>query len=105
MIVFTLNGDDTMSCSSCKYLDENNKKNGCSGGCKYYCSKIKSYVNGSNNSCKEFQTSYSRTSYICNKIYEEGEEYSDDSISVGGYLFILIILIIILFIFKIFNLA
>lgn len=94
-----------MSCSSCKYLDENNKKNGCSSGCKYYCSKIETYVNGSNNSCNEFEKSYSRNSYICNKIYEEGEIYSDDTTSIEGYLFILIILIIMLVVFKIFNLA
>ena len=84
-----------MTCSGCKYLDNENKKEGQVCGCCYYCTKIKSYVNGSNNSCSEYEKSYGRNSYQCNTIYEEGEKYSNDTTPPSMYLFFLIIFIII----------
>ena len=83
-----------MSCSSCKYLEEDKRNEGAVSGCCYYCSKVNSYVNGSNNSCENYEKSYSRSTYTCNKIYEEGESYYNDSTSNLFYLVILIVLII-----------
>lgn len=83
-----------MSCSSCKYLDGKNKCDGKVSGCKYYCSKVGGYVDGSSNGCDKYEKTYSRTNYECNKIYEEGKHFYNDNTSNGVYLVILIILII-----------
>ena len=92
-----------MSCSSCKYLKTDKNITGCSGGCKYYCEKNKDYVVG--NDCCNNYCSSTRSNYLCNKIYNEGREYNDDSKSPSDYMFILVLLLIVLFILKIFNLA
>lgn len=91
-----------MTCSSCKYLKEKDKSEGSCSGCKYYCSKMNCYVNGSNSSCSNYEEAYYRDNYICNKIYEDGERYSDDNKPMSFYIFIAIILLIILFIYKVF---
>jgi hypothetical protein len=82
-----------MSCSSCKYLKENNKSEGAVSGCCYYCSKIGSYVNGANNECNYFEKSY-RSNYLCNKIFEDGEHYYNDFRTSESYLIILFVLLI-----------
>lgn len=89
-----------MTCSSCKYLKENKKCDGKVCGACYYCSKENSYVNGSSDKCEKYELSYGRSNYICNKIYNDGEIYYDDSIPNSVYLFILIILIILVLIFN-----
>ena len=91
-----------MSCSSCKYLDTSKKNNGAISGCCYYCSKKKCYVNGSNSKCEEFETSYGRSSYECNNIYEQGEQYYDDTTPISAYLVLLVFLIIIAIIVNVF---
>lgn len=83
-----------MSCSSCKYLKESNKKDGAVSGCCYYCSKVNSYVNGSNNSCESYEKTYSRSNYECDKVYEDGKNFYDDSTPISFYLILLVILII-----------
>ena len=90
-----------MSCSSCGYLETSKKKNGGCSGCIYYCSKNKSYVNGSNGSCNNYKSSY-RTNYECNKIYDDGKYYCNDTTPVWFYLVILITLIIFELIFNVF---
>lgn len=75
-----------MSCSSCAYLD---------------VSKKKYFVNGCNNSCNDYKSSY-RTNYECNKIYDDGRIYCDDTTAVWFYLVILIILVILGLIFNMF---
>lgn len=84
-----------MSCSSCKYLKENDKKQGQVCGSCYYCSRKNCYVNGSNNKCNEFEKSYTRSTYLCNEIYENGEKYYDDTTPISFYITLLIILSII----------
>ena len=83
-----------MSCSSCKYLKESNKKDGAVSGCCYYCTKMNCYVNGANNSCESYEKTYSRSNYECDKIYEEGENFYDDATPNCFYLILLAILII-----------
>ena len=92
-----------MTCSSCKYLKENKKCDGKVCGACYYCSKVNNYVNGSNNKCEKYELSYCRSNYICNKIYNEGEMYYDDSTPNSFYLIILIILIIFVLVFNIYG--
>ena len=92
-----------MSCSSCKYLKENDKKNGEVSGCCYYCSKKECYVNGSSNKCEEFETSYGRSSYECNKIFEDGEHYYNDATPLSAYVILLIFMIIIAIIVNVFQ--
>lgn len=88
-----------MSCSSCKYLKENNKKEGCVSGACYFCSKNNCYVNGANNKCSHFQKSY-RSNYICDKIFEDGEIYYDNGKGNGFYLIILIIMLLMCILFN-----
>lgn len=83
-----------MTCSSCKYLNEKNKKKGHISGCKYYCSKIKNYTLGNNSACPKYEKSYCRKNIECDLIYEDGEDFYDDSKSMSFYIFILICLII-----------
>ena len=90
-----------MSCSSCAYLDASKNKNGGYTGCIYYCKKIKQFVNGSNSSCNNYKSSY-RTNYECNKIYNDGESYSDDTTPISFYLVILIGLVILGLILNVF---
>lgn len=80
-----------MSCSTCKYLKENNKKDGQVSGSCYYCTVKRNYVNGTS-LCNNYSKSY-RTSYQCNTIYENGEKYYNDTKPNSFYLFILIILL------------
>lgn len=82
-----------MSCSSCKYIKYNDKKEGIVSGACYYCSKVNNYVNGSNNKCESFEKSY-RNSYECNKMFEDGESYYNDDTSIELYLILLFIMII-----------
>ena len=93
-----------MSCSGCKYLKKDDEIDGSCGGCKYYCSKTKTYVCGDNDGCSSYEKDYGRSSYECNRIYEDGESYSDVK-DPGFYFVILILLIIFLLTVKLFNLG
>ena len=46
-----------MTCSSCKYLNENKKLDGKVSGCEYFCNKNKYFVNGQNNACNKYESS------------------------------------------------
>lgn len=91
-----------MTCSSCKYLNENKKLDGKVSGCEYFCNKNKYFVNGQNNACNKYESSFRRTNR-CNEIYNEGKDFYNDIHSVSYYLFILIIVIIISIIARISN--
>lgn len=91
-----------MGCCNCKYLNENDKKEGKVSGCCYFCKKKNCYVAGNSNICDDFSNDYSRKRYISDEIYHNGREYYDDDTSIGFYLFVLFILIIILIISKLF---
>lgn len=83
-----------MTCSSCKYLKEDKKYEGALCGTKYYCEKIKDYVDGSNCCCSAYDKSYSRGNYTCDMIYEEGKRFSDDDKPTSYYIVILILIIL-----------
>jgi len=87
-----------MTCSSCKYLNENKKLDGKVSGCEYFCNKNKHFVNGQNNACNKYGSTNR-----CNEIYNEGKDFHNDIHSVSYYLFILIIVIIIAIIARISN--
>ena len=91
-----------MSCSSCKYLNSDKKRNGAVSGCCYYCSKKKCYVNGSNTKCEEFESNYGRSSYECNKIFEEGECYYNDTTPTSLYIVLLVFMTIMAIIVNVF---
>lgn len=82
-----------MSCSSCKYLNECKKSEGAVSGCSYYCSKINSYINGTN-SCENYEKTYSRSNYECDKIYNDGKNYYNDTTPITFYLVLVAILLI-----------
>lgn len=64
-------------------------------GCIYYCSKIRTYINGSSDPCNKFEKDYSRKTYINDTIYKNGKSYYNDPTPIGAYIFILITLIIV----------
>lgn len=83
-----------MTCSSCKYLKEDKKCEGAVSGCKYYCEKYKAYIDGSQYSCDKYEKHYGRSNYMCDKICDDGNNFYDDSRSVGDYVILLILIII-----------
>lgn len=89
-----------MTCSSCTFLKDKEKTEGKVSGACYYCSKCKTYVNGSNNKCVNYEKSYGRTNNACDKIYNEGLQYYDDDKPV---IFYVIELLIFLFLAIIIN--
>ena len=52
-----------MGCNSCRFLNEEKKKEGACGAC-YYCSKLKTYINGAyNQSCDDYKYDYAKKNY------------------------------------------
>ena len=92
-----------MTCSSCKYLNEDKKYEGAVSGCKYYCEKYKTYIDGSQYSCEEYDKNYGRSNYTCDKICEDGNNFYDDDKPISFYIFILGLIIVLGFILKIFT--
>ena len=85
-----------MGCYNCTYLDVNNKKDGKTNGCLYYCTKMDKYVNGAFDSCNDYSKDYSRKVYESNEIYNNGRHYyngSDTPIAIK-IIFIIILIII-----------
>ena len=80
-----------MTCSSCKYLKEDKKYEGCVSGCKYYCEKYKEFIDGSQYSCENYDKHYGRSNYTCDKICDDGNAFCDDNRSFGDYLIILVL--------------
>lgn len=91
-----------MGCCNCKFLEENNVKNGNVSGCSYYCKKCNCYVTGNSNGCDKFSYNYCRNSYIADNIYYNGTKYYDDDTPVSFYLFILFILLLLLIVKSLF---
>lgn len=91
-----------MTCCSCKYLNEDKKLDGKVSGREYFCNKNKCFINGQDNACNKYESSF-RSTNRCNEIYNDGENFYNDTHSVSYYLFILIIVIIIFVIARINN--
>ena len=83
-----------MTCSSCKNLFEKDKKEGALCGARYYCKKMKCYVDGSSSCCSNYEKTYSRSNSTCDNIYEEGEKFSDDDRPISFYVIVFILIII-----------
>ena len=83
-----------MTCSSCKNLIESDKKEGALCGARYYCKKMKCYVDGSSPCCSNYEKSYSRSNYTCSDIYNDGEKFSDDDRPISFHIIMLILVII-----------
>ena len=83
-----------MTCSSCKNLIESDKKEGALCGARYYCKKMKCYVDGSSPCCSNYERSYSRSNYTCSDIYNDGEKFSDDDRPISFHIIMLILVII-----------
>ncbi len=84
-----------MACYNCSYLVVENRKDGSTNGCLYYCTKTKRYVNGACDSCEAF-TKASRAEYINNEIYNNGIHYYNGSNCPLSLKIILIIILAIL---------
>lgn len=56
--------------------------------------KIKGYVDGSNYCCNNYDKSYSRSNYDCDKICEEGRNFVDDDRSIFYHIIILILIVL-----------
>ena len=91
-----------MTCCSCKYLNEEKKLDGKVSGCEYFCNKNKWFINGQDNACDKYESSFRGTNR-CNEIYNDGKNFYNDTHSVSYYLFILIVIIIIAIIARISN--
>lgn len=92
-----------MGCCYCKYLDENDKKEGKCTGALYYCKKKKKYVSGSSDGCDSFSKDYARKSYIISEIFTDGKNFYNDSTDVGVYVVILIVMILLGTIVNLFS--
>ncbi len=92
-----------MGCCSCKYLNENCKKEGKVSGSLYYCSKMKTFVSGASSSCDSYCFEYGRKVYVRDEIYNDGKNYYNDATSPSFYLVVLIILIILGLFLGVFN--
>lgn len=92
-----------MTCSSCKYLKEDKKYEGALCGAKYYCEKLKEYVDGANCGCGTYEKLYSRSDYTCDKICEEGRNFSDDDRPISYHIECLILIILFGFLVTFLN--
>ena len=85
-----------MACYNCKHLEVNNRKDGSTNGCLYYCSKNKTFVNGACDGCDKYSRDSSRKTYTCNEIYNNGRHYTNGSSAPLSLRIVLIIILIIL---------
>ncbi len=66
-----------MACYNCEHLVAENKKDGTTNGCLYYCSKCKKYINGAYDDCELYSKDVTRETYMNNEIYNNGRHYCD----------------------------
>ena len=92
-----------MVCAGCKNLDGKKKSDGKNDGSVYYCKKMKKYIRASNEICKNFSKSYTRDNDEYNKMYKEGLNYDNDSLSGSFYLIVGVILLVITLLVYLFN--
>ena len=92
-----------MVCAGCKNLDGKKKSDGKNGGSVYYCKKIKKYIRASDEICKNFSKAYTRDNGEYNKMYKEGLNYDNDSLSGSFYLIVGVILLVITLLVYLFN--
>lgn len=89
------------SCSSCKNLKEKDKKEG-NVGAIYFCSKLKTYIQG-NKSCENYSEDIMRNTSKRDEIYRDGEKYSNTKGEVSTYIFIAVFLVILGLILGVFK--
>lgn len=80
-------------CSECMNLDINDKYEGYSNGCIYYCKKRRMYVDAIRSHCDDFNKT-SRSKSDIETIIQGSKDYCDARCSVGFYNFAIIVLII-----------
>ena len=64
---------------------------------------MKKYIRASNEICKNFSKSYTRDNDEYNKMYKEGLNYDNDSLSGSFYLIVGVILLVITLLVYLFN--
>ena len=84
-----------MACYNCEHLIVNDKKNGVTNGCLYYCSKNKKYINSACDDCEAYSKDYKRETYLNNEIYYNGQHYCNSNSAPLSLQIILIIILII----------
>lgn len=84
-----------MACYNCEHLVVENKKDGATNGCLYYCAKTKRYVNGASDGCDAYSKDIDRLSYVNNEIYYNGRHYYNGGNTPLSLKIILIIILII----------
>lgn len=83
-----------MGCYNCGNLDAKKKSKGKVSGAIYYCKKMKTYVNPTNNGCKNFKKC-SRKPWDNEAIYKDGQKYFNDRTPAVVYIILFIIIVII----------
>lgn len=83
-----------MCCSTCKYLNLKDGKDGRVAGRVYWCTLKKEYVRASDNACPNKEENNLSSDKIA-KIETEGKEYYNDITPVALYFIIAFILLII----------
>ena len=73
------------ACSSCKNLDSKNKSMGAVSGAKYFCKVKGCFVYGNDDECSAWKEDIVRKDYECDKIFEDGELYINDTKFVKSY--------------------
>lgn len=91
-----------MCCSNCKYLDVNNKKEGKTSGCKYYCKLNQTYLTADTNKCDHFDKAY-RSIRVQEELEQEGKDWYDSEICLGRDILFAVFLIVLGLILGVFN--
>ncbi len=74
-----------MACSSCKNLDIKKESRGEVSGAMYFCKMKGKYVCGNTENCSDYKEDTLREDYKCDKVYEDGEIYVNDTKFVKNY--------------------
>lgn len=83
-----------MCCYDCCHLKQDNKKDGKVNGAVYYCSKQKKYINGMSDGCEKYEHDILKTTSEKDEIYNNSVHYTNDSISIGGGIALIILLLL-----------
>ena len=83
-----------MCCYDCCYLKQDNKKEGKVNGAVYYCSKQKKYVSGTSEGCDKHEHDVLKNSSVRDEIYNNGVHYSNNDVSIGGGVTLIVLLLL-----------
>lgn len=83
-----------MCCYDCRNLKHGDKKDGKVNGALYYCSKKKKYINGMSDGCEKYEYDILKTTSERDEIYYNSIHYSNDDISIGGGITIIVVLLL-----------